>query len=157
MYAQGRGVAKDEKEAVKWYRKAAEQGLASAQLNLGFMYAQGHGVTKDERVAAEWYRKAAEQGNQEAKYRLLESQRQSKMEAKNKLLESQRRSQMPASTPTTSPQNTSGKIPYAKPVPGNPGFVTSPYAPQSGFVDVRGFPRGTEVKDPYTGRIFVVP
>lgn len=47
--------------------------------------------------------------------------------------------------------------PYATPVPGKPGFVTSPHAPYSGYVDVRGFPPGTEVKDPYTNRIFLVP
>ena len=47
--------------------------------------------------------------------------------------------------------------PYAQPVPNKPGFVTSPYAPYSGYVDVRGFPPGTEVKDPYTQKVFLVP
>ena len=28
MYADGQGVAKDYKQAVKWYRKSAEQGFA---------------------------------------------------------------------------------------------------------------------------------
>jgi peptidyl-prolyl cis-trans isomerase C len=50
-----------------------------------------------------------------------------------------------------------GDVPYAIPVPGKPGFVTSPHAPNSGFVDVRGFQRNAEVNDPYTGRIFLVP
>ena len=40
-YTIGRGVAKDEVEAVKWYRKAAEQNVAEAQTNLGTMYASG--------------------------------------------------------------------------------------------------------------------
>jgi hypothetical protein len=48
-------------------------------------------------------------------------------------------------------------LPYGIPVPNKPGFVTSPYAPKSGYVDVRGFPSGTEVKDPYTGKTFLTP
>ena len=50
-----------------------------------------------------------------------------------------------------------GELPYAKPVPGKPGFVTSPYDPYKGYIDVRGFPPGTEVKDPYSGKTFLVP
>ena len=49
-------------EAVKWYRKAAEQGHAGAQNNLGVCYENGYGVTKDYAEAVKWYRKAAEQG-----------------------------------------------------------------------------------------------
>ncbi len=48
-------------------------------------------------------------------------------------------------------------MPYGVPVPNRPGFVTSPYAPTVGLVDVRGFPSGTEAKDPYTGKIFLTP
>lgn len=48
-------------------------------------------------------------------------------------------------------------LPYGIPVPNKAGFVTSPYAPRSGYVDVRGFPSGTEVKDPYSGKIFLTP
>lgn len=48
-------------------------------------------------------------------------------------------------------------LPYGVPVPNNPGFVTSPYSPYGGYVDVRGYPSGLEVKDPYTGKIFLTP
>jgi hypothetical protein len=51
----------------------------------------------------------------------------------------------------------SGNLPYAKPVPGKPGFVFSPYDQYKGYIDVRGFPPGTEVKDPYSGKSFLVP
>lgn len=48
-------------------------------------------------------------------------------------------------------------IPYGLPVPNRAGFVTSPYAPNQGLVDVRAFPSGTEVKDPFTGKVFLTP
>jgi hypothetical protein len=53
--------------------------------------------------------------------------------------------------------NTRRDLPYGIPVQNKPGLVTSPYAPTRGFVDVRGFPSGTEVKDPYTDKIFLAP
>lgn len=62
MYADGHGVSQDDYEAVRWWRKAAEQGFAGAQHNLGNMYYNGTGVSKDEYEALKWYRKAAEQG-----------------------------------------------------------------------------------------------
>lgn len=49
------------------------------------------------------------------------------------------------------------------PVPGKPGYVRSPYSPNSGLVEVRDFAtgrpyaRGTEVKCPFTGKVFLVP
>src|SRR5437667_11359745 len=49
------------------------------------------------------------------------------------------------------------ELPYGTPVPGKPGLVTSPFAPDSGYVDVTGFPPGTAVEDPYTGKIFLTP
>ncbi len=48
-------------------------------------------------------------------------------------------------------------LPYGTPVPGKKGFVTSPFSPDSGYIDVRGFAPGSPVKDPYTGKIFLTP
>jgi hypothetical protein len=48
-------------------------------------------------------------------------------------------------------------VPYGTPVPGKPGLVTSPFAPDAGYVQVLGFPPGTPVEDPYTGKIFLTP
>ena len=64
------GVAKDEKEAVKWYTKAAEQGDAVGQRLLGWCYLNGTGVAKDEKEAVKWFTKSAEQGDAEAQYNL---------------------------------------------------------------------------------------
>lgn len=59
----GNGVAKDVKKAVEWFEKAAEQGDADAQYNLGKCYAKGIGVPKDMRKAAAYFTQAAEQGS----------------------------------------------------------------------------------------------
>ena len=67
MYEFGNGVEQDYEEAVKWYRKSAEQGNSRGQYNLGYMYEFGKGVTKDYEEAIKWYRKAAEQNYTEAK------------------------------------------------------------------------------------------
>lgn len=48
-------------------------------------------------------------------------------------------------------------LPYGTPIPGKQGFVTSPFSPNSGYIDVRGFAPGTPVKDPYTGKVFLTP
>ena len=47
LYFNGQGVARDDKEAAKWDRLAADQGLAPAQANLGLMYIHGQGVGID--------------------------------------------------------------------------------------------------------------
>jgi tetratricopeptide (TPR) repeat protein len=55
------GVEKNYAEAVKWFRKGAEQKSASSQYYLGLCYYNGEGVAKDYVQAVKWYRKAAEQ------------------------------------------------------------------------------------------------
>jgi hypothetical protein len=54
------------------------------------------------------------------------------------------------------PKKPEGNKPYATPVPGKVGHVYSPFA-SGREVDVNGFPPGTEVRCPYTKRIFRVP
>lgn len=61
-YAKGLGIEKNPKEAVEWYRKAADQGNADAQLALGNLLIGGKGVPKDSVEAAKWFLAAAEQG-----------------------------------------------------------------------------------------------
>ena len=58
--ATGGGVLKDDAEAVRWYRMAAEQGEALGQVLLGRMYATGQGVLEDDAEAVRWYRMAGE-------------------------------------------------------------------------------------------------
>ena len=62
----------DLSEAVKWFRKAAEQGDASAQEGLGDCYRNGLGVPRDLSEAVKWYRKAARQGDEDAQTVLKE-------------------------------------------------------------------------------------
>lgn len=67
MYANGRGVAKDDQKAVECYQLAAKLGDADAQFELGRMYLTGRGVAKDEEKAVDWLQQAAEQGHEHAK------------------------------------------------------------------------------------------
>jgi TPR repeat protein len=55
---------------MKWFRKAADQGNAFAQYQLGSMYANGQGVPQDYTEAVKWWRKVADQGNADAQYQL---------------------------------------------------------------------------------------
>jgi len=64
------GLSRDSAEAVRWYRMAAEQGLAPAQFNLGVLFDEGTGVPEDDSQAASWYRRAAEQGHPDAQLNL---------------------------------------------------------------------------------------
>ena len=70
MYANGEGVPKDDKTAVKWWKLAAEQGDASAQYYLGVMYDKGQGVPEDDKTAVKWYTLAAEQGSTTTQFNL---------------------------------------------------------------------------------------
>lgn len=63
----------------------------------------------------------------------------------------------PSATPRSASSNSAAQFPVAKPVPGKPGYVFSPYDPNGGYVDVTGYQSGSKVKDPYSQKIFLVP
>lgn len=69
-YLLGDGVSQDSVEAVKWYRRAAEQGHTGAQFDLGDMYEFGIGVPRDRAEGEKWLRRAAEKGHATAQYEL---------------------------------------------------------------------------------------
>lgn len=62
-YQKGQGIEQNYAEALKWYRKAAEQGHAVALNNLGYCYQHGLGVEQNYAEAMKWYHQAAQQGN----------------------------------------------------------------------------------------------
>ena len=55
LHASGQGVPQDYKEAMKWFRLAAEEGNAAAQNHLGLLYENGDGVPKDYVFAYKWF------------------------------------------------------------------------------------------------------
>jgi uncharacterized protein len=59
-YQRGNGVAKDDAQALKWFRQAADGGNVTAMAYLGEIYRSGQGTGKDFAQAAVWLRKAAE-------------------------------------------------------------------------------------------------
>ena len=60
-------ASENDAEAFKWYRKAAEQGYADSQNNLGLRYAQGEGVPENSIKAYVWWSMAKTQGQESAK------------------------------------------------------------------------------------------
>ena len=74
---------REAKEAAERLRKAAEQGDASAQFNLGNLYFTGQGVPQDYAKAIEWFGKAAAQGHTEAKDSLAKAEEEKARKAKD--------------------------------------------------------------------------
>jgi TPR repeat protein len=68
MYHNGKGVAREYADAVKWLPGAAKQNYAAAQCLLGQTYSEGEGIPRDDTEAVKWFRKAAEQGYAPAQY-----------------------------------------------------------------------------------------
>ena len=69
LYLTGDGVKKAPRQAMLWFRRAAEQGHADAQYNLGCCLEEGTaGAPPDPAAALKWYQKAAEQGLADAQF-----------------------------------------------------------------------------------------
>jgi uncharacterized protein len=62
MYADGKGVARDDKMALEWFLKSAQQGDPMAQYDAAASYAAGLGIAQSDAEAARWFRRAADQG-----------------------------------------------------------------------------------------------
>ena len=63
--------SQDDAESIKWYRLAAEQGLAMAQVQPRAQCTTiGEGVLKDDAEAVRWYRLSSDQGNATAQNNL---------------------------------------------------------------------------------------
>lgn len=61
-----KGFPKNYSKALKWFKKAAEQGEAEALFSIGFMFLLGEGVEQNHHEAATWFTKAVEMGNTDA-------------------------------------------------------------------------------------------
>lgn len=74
LYYHGHGVRESDAQAQQWFERAARQGLAEAQFNLGNMYAYGLAQVPQgqdpQRLAAQWIFEAARQGHADAQYSL---------------------------------------------------------------------------------------
>ena len=70
MLERGMGTAKNQREALVWYRRAAKTGHSRALLNLGFAYVRGVGVPQDYGKAREYFEMAAAKNLAEAQYNL---------------------------------------------------------------------------------------
>jgi TPR repeat protein len=68
----GEGTEADADEAVAWFVRSAEQGLAASQLALGDLYATDQPGARDPVASRRWYERAAAQGNEAARARLAE-------------------------------------------------------------------------------------
>ncbi|ESK40764.1 tetratricopeptide repeat protein [Acinetobacter nectaris] len=77
-YQFGKGVQKDLGQAFSWYKKAADQGIPSAQLNVGRMLADGIGTNKNMILARTYLEKAASHGDNRASFNLALMEEQKK-------------------------------------------------------------------------------
>jgi hypothetical protein len=98
----------------------------------------------------------------QTQHRVVATERQAPSESETQPAAAPRVTQRESSPPSNSPtprtaSSQNADLPYAKPVPGKPGYVFSPFDKNGGYVDVTGYSPGQKVKDPYSGKIFLVP
>lgn len=69
-YQQGNQIEKDLKQSFTWFKAAADQGVAAAQLNVGRMLVEGTGTSKNEALGRRYLEKAASHGDNRASFNL---------------------------------------------------------------------------------------
>ena len=84
MYENGQGVAQNHQQAFTWLQKAANQGYALAQYNLGVMYGNGFGVAQNYQQAKAWYQKVLAQPDTPENAEAKAKARKNLQELKNK-------------------------------------------------------------------------
>jgi|GEM_PF-4301321 len=132
-------------EAARLFHKAAEMGYAPAQYNYSAALALGQGVTKNQEESMRWWRRAFEQDYPPA---------MSGPVGQANSTPSQNTAPRPSAS---SKPKTNQRLPRGIPVVGRPGFVSSPYAPGAGAVDLRGVAPGSIATCPFTKESFIVP
>lgn len=163
------GLRREDEKVVRVGRATGQDSLLERALNMNPQDSRAlHSAGGEEKGGREWYvfvtlrtvdTKTPQGRDMDALMAWAKSRQAGKPTASGELAAPQ----SPGAgtpTPNASPQAMAGgraSLPYGTPVAGKPGFVTSPYAPKDGYVDLRGFPPGTEVKCPYTGKLFRAP
>jgi TPR repeat protein len=61
------GIVRDERQAFRWFARAAEHGSLAAQSKLGFLYWGGRGVPKDVNQSYFWTVLARARGDEESR------------------------------------------------------------------------------------------
>jgi TPR repeat protein len=72
-YVTGNGLLQDEREGIKWLRRAAAHGSDAAENALGVLYQSGRGVAQNPEAAAHWYIRSASHGNTRGQYNAASS------------------------------------------------------------------------------------
>lgn len=101
LYLSGKGVPADARKAHELYLRAAQQGLAEAQLNAGYLYLSDDGLGRDLGEARRWLGEAAAAGNTVAMFRLGQAYRRSDAEHPADLAEARRWLQKAAAAGST--------------------------------------------------------